>query len=113
MARTIDDDYSERLLDYITQYVRREGVPPTVDMMIENVEGKTSKSTVFNRLQKMVEEGLLVQKNKKGYYYPTSIDTEEVSVPKFLLEDVCKRLIRNPENQKAVERLYRYIKEDD
>ena len=65
--------YNKRLLDYITEYVRKEGVPPTVDMMIENVEGKSSKSTVFLRLKQLVNEGYLVQKNIKGYYYPTSI----------------------------------------
>ena len=73
MSNMIHDDYSERLLDYITDYVRKEGVPPTVDMMIQNVPGKSSKSTVYNRLQKMVDDGLLIQKNIKGYYYPTSI----------------------------------------
>ena len=87
-----DSGYNERLLNYITEYVRKEGVPPTVDMMIENVEGKSSKSTVFIRLKQLVEEGYLVQKNIKGYYYPTSI-LREVSVPKELLEEVCKELI--------------------
>lgn len=113
MARTINDDYEERLLAYITQYVRKEGVPPTVDMMIENVEGKTSKSTVFNRLQRMVDAGLLVQKNKKGYYYPTSIDMKEVSVPKFLLEEACKGLLKDPSNHQIAGKLYQYLKEGE
>ena len=112
MPKCNNDDYNERLLDYITKYVRNEGVPPTIDLMIENVEGKTSKSTVFGRLQRMVDVGLLVQKNKKGYYYPTSIDTNEVSVPKFLLEEACKALLEQPENKKLSGKLYQYLKED-
>lgn len=109
MSRVINDDYSERLLAYITDYVRRVGVPPTVDMMIENVEGKTSKSTVFARLQKMVDANLLTQKNVKGYYYPTSIDIKEVSVPIFLLEEACRKLLDSPDNAELVFRLSKYL----
>lgn len=109
MSNMIHDDYSERLLDYITDYVRKEGVPPTVDMMIQNVSGKSSKSTVYNRLQKMVDDGLLIQKNIKGYYYPTSIDTQEVSIPKHILERACKELIKNPDNIKLVKIIHKYL----
>lgn len=109
MSNIIHDDYSERLLDYITDYVRKEGVPPTVDMMIQNVSGKSSKSTVYNRLQKMVDNGLLIQKNIKGYYYPTSIDTQEVSIPKYILERACNELIKNPDNIKLVKIIHKYI----
>lgn len=105
-----NDDYDDRLLKYITEYVRKEGVPPTIDMMIKNVEGRSSKCTLHNRLQKMVNSGLLVQKNIKGYYYPTSIDMEEVSIPKFLLEQACERLIENPENVNLVKRISDFIK---
>lgn len=54
----------------------------------------------------------LCRKNKKGYYYPTSIDTNEVSVPKFLLEEACKALLEQPENKKLSGKLYQYLKED-
>lgn len=113
MTGNTNDNYDERLIEYITQYVRNEGVPPTVDMMLENVEGKKSKSTVFNRLQKMVDAGLLVQKNKKGYYYPTSIDTKEVSIPKFLLKEACEALLQDPSTHQIAGKLYQYLKEDD
>lgn len=103
------DEYNSRLLKYMTEYVREVGVPPTVDLMIENVEGKRSKSTVYNRLQRMVDAGLLVQKNEKGYYYPTSIDMKEVSIPKFLLEQACEKLIENPENAELVKRISNFI----
>lgn len=105
------DDYDERLLAYITNYVRQEGVPPTVDMMIANVEGRSSKSTVFLKLQKMVDAGLLVQKNVKGYYYPTSIDVQEVSVPRFLLEQACVQLAKSAETSQLAGNLYRYLKD--
>lgn len=113
MPRKINDDYSERLLTYITDYVRKVGVPPTIDMMLENVEGKASKSTVFNRLQKMVNAGLLTQKNIKGYYYPTSIDLKEVSVPKFILKEACRKLSVQPDNAEMVLLLSRYLKESN
>lgn len=113
MTETFNDNYDERLIEYITQYVRNEGVPPTVDMMLENVEGKKSKSTVFNRLQKMVDAGLLVQKNKKGYYYPTSIDMKEVSVPKFLLKEAIEALLKDPSNHQMAGKLYQYLKENE
>ena len=47
--KNIYDDYNSRLLKYITEYTKTNGVPPSVDLMIENVEGKTSKSTVYHR----------------------------------------------------------------
>lgn len=106
------DDYSDRLLAYITDYVRKEGVPPTIDMMISNVKGRSSKSTVFLRLQKMVDKGLLVQKNIKGYYYPTSIDTKEISVPRFILEQACTQLAKSPETSQLAANLYKYLKEN-
>lgn len=105
-----NDDYSERLLAYITDYVRKVGVPPTVDMMIANVKGRSSKSTVFGRLQKMVDAGLLVQKNTKGYYYPTSIDSKEVSVPRFLLEEACVQLAKSSNTSQLAGRLQKYLK---
>lgn len=88
----MDDNYNERLLKFITDYTRSNGVPPTLELMIQNVEGRTSKSTLHRRLKKMVSVGLLVQKGKLGLYYPTSIDDREVSVPLFLLEKACKAL---------------------
>lgn len=111
--KNIDDNYDERLLTYITNYVRKEGVPPTVDMMLANVEGRSSKSTIFNKLQKMVRAGLLVQKNVKGYYYPVSIDTKEISVPRFLLEEACTQLAKSSETAKLAGNLYKYLKEDE
>lgn len=38
--KNIYDDYNSRLLKYITEYAKTNGVPPSVDLMIENVEGK-------------------------------------------------------------------------
>lgn len=107
------DDYDERLLTYITDYVRKEGVPPTIDTMIANVNGRSSKSTVFIKLQKMVDAGLLVQKNAKGYYYPTSIDTKEVSVPRFLLKEACVQLAKSTDTSHLAGNLYKYLKEGE
>lgn len=104
-----DDDYDKRLLQYITEYTRNNKVPPSLDMIIENVPGRASKSTVFNKLQKMVDAKLLVQKNKKGYYYPTSLETKEVSVPLYLLKEACTKLIESPDNALLVKRLSEYI----
>ena len=89
------DDYDERLLEYIENYVRINGVPPTLDDMIVNVPGKTSKSTIHARLKKMVEAGDLIQKNKKGYYYPASIDNHEVLVPVYVIENIISALPKN------------------
>lgn len=107
-----DDDYDNRLLKYITDYTRENKVPPSLDMIIENVPGRTSKSTIFNKLQKMVDANLLVQKNKKGYYYPTSLETKEVTVPLYLLKEACTKLIESPDNALLVKRLSKYINND-
>lgn len=104
------DDYNSRLLEYITEYARTNGVPPSVDLMIENVEGKRSKSTVYNRLQELVQEGLLVQKNVKGYYYPTSLITEEILIPKILVDTIYKYL-KHSNQQELANELHQYLKE--
>ena len=109
MKNGILDDYDERLLRYITEYTRDIGVPPTLDQMISNVEGISSKSTLYYRLQNMVRGKLLVQKNVKGYYYPTSIDLAEVSIPKYLLSMACTELIKQPENASLVKSISNYI----
>lgn len=103
------DNYDERLLNYITEYTRKVGVPPTVDLMVENVEGRTSKSTVHLHCKKMVDEGLLVQKNIKGYYYPTSIEYKEVSVPRYLLNAICNRLESLTPTDEVTKRLKEYL----
>lgn len=102
-------DYDKRLLRYIEDYTREVGVPPTLDSMIDNVYGITSKSTLHNHLQNMVESGLLVQKNVKGYYYPTSIDLCEVSVPKVLLKEACNCLKKSQDNVILVSRLSEFL----
>lgn len=73
------DIYDKNVLSYITEYTKEHKVPPTIDQIIENVPDRTSKSTVHYRLQRMVEAGLLTQKNVKGYYYPTSLDYKMLS----------------------------------
>lgn len=109
--KNIYDDYDSRLLKYITEYAKTNGVPPSVDLMIENVEGKTSKSTVYHRLQGLVQEGLLVQKNVKGYYYPTSLITEEILIPKTLVNIIYKSLTKHSDQQELANELHQYLKE--
>ena len=67
-------DYDFKILEYITDYTRQNKVPPTIDLILENVPERSSKSTIHNHLKKMVKVGLLSQKNVKGYYYPTSLE---------------------------------------
>lgn len=109
--KNIYDDYNSRLLKYITEYTKTNKVPPSVDLMVENVKGKKSKSTIYHRLQKMVQEGLLVQKNVKGYYYPTSLITEEILIPKTLIDTIYKSLIEHPDQQELANELHQYLKE--
>lgn len=90
-------DYNDRLMDYIIEQVRENKVPPSLDSMLDNVSGVQSKSTLHNRLQALVKEGVLVQKNKKGYYYPTCFENETndylVSQGKRIGdEDICRTL---------------------
>ena len=73
------DIYDKNVLSYITEYTKEHKVPPTIDSIIANVPDRKSKSTVHYRLQRMVEAGLLTQKNDKGYYYPTSLDYKILS----------------------------------
>lgn len=107
----IYDDYNLKLLEYITEYVKTNKIPPSVDLMIENVEGKKSKSTVYHRLQGLVQEGLLVQKNVKGYYYPTSLITEEILIPKILVNTIYKYLLKHSNQQELADELHQYLKE--
>ena len=110
MSRKIKaPDWDDKALEYITDYTRSVGVPPSIDQIAENVGGLTSKSTIHHHLKQMVDAGLLVQKNKNMYYYPTSIDLGEVSVPKFILEKACEKLLENPENATLVKQLSNYI----
>lgn len=60
------EDYNERLMAYLEDYVRENKVPPTLDSILENVEGISSKSSLQARLQKLEIAGLVVQKNDKG-----------------------------------------------
>lgn len=106
----VDIDYDSRLLAYITKYVEEVGVPPTVDLMVANVEGLTSKSTVFHHLQKMVDVGLLVQKNVKGYYYPTSLDVDKsVTIPKSFLKRVELDMVKHNCDPKLIKELNYYV----
>ena len=106
----VDKDYDNRLLAYITNYVEEVGVPPTVDLMIENVEGLTSKSTVFHHLQKMVNNGLLVQKNVKGYYYPTSLDVDnKVMLSTSFLKRVGLEMVKHKCDPKLIKELSDYV----
>ena len=107
----IYDDYNLKLLEYITEYVKTNKIPPSVDLMIENVEGKKSKATVYRRLQELVQEGLLVQKNVKGYYYPTSLITEEILIPKTLINIIYKSLTEHSDQQELANELHQYLKE--
>lgn len=107
----IYDDYNLKLLEYITEYVKTNKIPPSVDLMIENVEGKKSKATVYRRLQELVQEGLLVQKNVKGYYYPTSLITEEILIPKILVDTIYKYLLKHSNQQELADELHQYLKE--
>ena len=108
----IHEDYNERLIAYITTYTRNNGVPPTVDQMMANVEGKKSKSTIHARLKKLVNAGLLVQKNVKGYYYPTSIDLDEISVPLKFLEKIQADLLDDGPHPELSNQLDDYIRKN-
>ena len=103
------DDYNERLVAYITDYTHKNGVPPSVEMMLSNVPGKKSKSTIFTRLRKLVNAGILVQKNIKGYYYPTSIDLDEISVPLKFLEKIQEALLDDGPHPELSDQLRDYI----
>ena len=102
-------DYDDRLMEYITNYTREIGVPPSLDSMIENVDGITSKSTIHTHLKKLVEEGLLVQKNKRKYYYPTSIDMGEILLPKYLLNKIIDTLSKDDKNKDLINKIQTYI----
>ena len=104
------DDYNERLVAYITDYTHKNGVPPSVEMMLSNVPGKKSKSTIFTRLRKLVNAGLLVQKNVKGYYYPTSIDLDEISIPVKFLEKIQAALLDDGPHPELSDQLDDYIR---
>lgn len=107
------DNYDERLLNFITEYTRQIGVPPSIDTILENVEGKKSKSTIYNRLQKMVRNGLLTQKNMKGYYYPTSLECKEILIPQTLLIEACRILTSIPEGITISQTLYSYVEKKE
>ena len=77
--------------------------------MIENVSGKSSKSTVYNRLQNMVDEGLLVQKNKKGYYYPAELQEVYVNIPKALLIHIKKELEITSNKETLKKEIAKYV----
>lgn len=106
------DDYNERLVAYITDYTHKNGVPPSVEMMLSNVSGKKSKSTIFTRLRKLVDAGILVQKNVKGYYYPTSIDLDEISVPVKFLEKIQVSLLNDGPHPELSGQLEEYIRKN-
>lgn len=112
MPVDIHDNYNKRLIAYITLYTRNNGVPPTVDQMLANVEGKKSKSTIHARLKNLVNAGLLVQKNVKGYYYPTSIDLDEISVPVKFLEKIQVSLLNDGPLPELSGQLEEYIRKN-
>ena len=103
-------EYDQNLMEYIETYTREVGVPPTVDQMIENVGEISSKSSVFAHLKKLEAAGLLVQKNAKGYYYPTSLENDEVMIPKNLITEACRKLLDDPKNAILVKRISMYLK---
>lgn len=105
------NEYDERLLNYITEYTREVGVPPTVDQMVEHVHGLTSKSSVHNHLKKMVSLNLLNQKNMKGYYYPTSLEIKEAMVPILLLRRIGEALVmtQDPKNVELAKMLSMHL----
>lgn len=99
------EDYDKRLMEYLISYTREHRVPPPLDLILTNVSGLSSKSSLQNRLQKLEKAGLLRQKNVKGYYYPTSLEDKEVLVPLSMLTKVCEILIENPQNAVLVKQL--------
>lgn len=99
------EDYDNRLMEYLISYTRENRVPPPLDLILKNVSGISSKSSLQKRLQKLEEAGLLRQKNDKGYYYPTSLEDKEVLVPLSMLTKVCEILIENPKNAVLVKQL--------
>ena len=58
-----------------------------------------------------MQEGLLVQKNVKGYYYPTSLITEEILIPKILVDTIYKYLLKHSNQQELADELHQYLKE--
>lgn len=99
------EDYDNRLMEYLISYIRENRVPPPLDLILKNVSGISSKSSLQRRLKKLEEGGLVRQKNDKGYYYPTSLEDREVLVPISMLTKACEILIENPQNAVLVKQL--------
>ena len=111
-SRTTSDFVGLRFVHGLLSYTRNNGVPPTVDQMLANVEGKKSKSTIHARLKNLVNAGLLVQKNVKGYYYPTSIDLDEISVPVKFPEKIQASLLNDGLHPELSGQLEEYIRKN-
>lgn len=103
------EDYDDRLMEYLITYVREHRVPPSLDSIILNVHGISSKSSLQHRLQKLEHAGLVRQKNNKGYYYPTILDDKEVLIPRYLITKACEILIENPNNALLVKQISNYL----
>ena len=108
-GKRASDEYDKKLMSYIETYTRDVGVPPTIDQIIENVGELSSKSSVHARLTKLVYAGLLTQKNVKGYYYPTALESKEVLLPIRLVTKACKILLDNPDNAELVKEISNYL----
>lgn len=107
MIMRYDKDYDKRLMKYIIHYTKQNRVPPTLELMLENVEGITSKSTLYNHLKKLTSVGLLVQKNVKGYYYPTCLDENTFIIKESLVKDIINCLKDLPQSDNHLNILIR------
>lgn len=84
--------YDKALLTFIIDWTKEKMQPPSIDTMISHVGGRTSKSTVFCHLNKMVKLGYLKQNKPSGSYVPTFKDQMMVTVPLDLLIDIQREL---------------------
>lgn len=84
----MNKEYDEILMKYIIDYVKINKVPPTLDLMLNNLIGVTSKSVLQYHLKRLVNRGLLVQKNIKGYYFPTCLDGKSYSITEHQINEI-------------------------
>lgn len=84
---TTNERVTFRLLCYITEYTRENKIPPTTNLMVREVKGITGKSSLYKHLGILTKRGDLTRRGEYKCYYPTSLEKNEIFVPKKLVNE--------------------------